>query len=51
MKNSYDLIEWRDYQLECIETIKHHFKTKDKQYIQLPTGAGKTFIFLRYLMK
>ena len=41
----------RVYQLECIKTIKNYFKENDKQYIQLPTGAGKTFIFLRYLME
>ena len=43
------LPELRDYQKNCIETLYNNFKTKDKQLIQLPTGAGKTFIFLNYL--
>lgn len=36
----------RDYQQECLEILK---KNKKKQLIQLPTGSGKTFIFLKYL--
>src|SRR5580692_2856807 len=39
----------RDYQQECIETIKNYFKEHDRQLIQLPTGAGKTWIFCKYL--
>jgi len=42
-------IEWRNYQLDCIETIKKHFQTSNKQLIQLPTGSGKTYIFLKYI--
>ena len=36
----------RDYQLDCLNTVNNHFKTHDKQLIVLPTGSGKTFIFL-----
>lgn len=39
----------RKYQSECIEKIHDHFKYHDRQLIQLPTGSGKTFIFLKYL--
>ncbi len=38
----------RDYQEECIEILQKDIK---KQLIQLPTGSGKTFIFLNYLRK
>lgn len=36
----------RDYQEECLEVMKQN---GNKQLIQLPTGSGKTFIFLKYL--
>lgn len=39
----------RDYQKECLQVIREHFKKNDKQLIQLPTGAGKTWIFCEYL--
>jgi superfamily II DNA or RNA helicase len=42
-------VELRKYQVDCIDTIYSTFKKQDKQLIQLPTGAGKTFIFLNYL--
>lgn len=45
------MIKLHDYQVECIETIKDHFKNNDRQIIQLPTGSGKTFIFLNFLKK
>lgn len=38
-------MELRNYQEECLEEMKHH----KKQLIQLPTGSGKTIIFLKYL--
>lgn len=38
----------RDYQNECISILESPLK---KQLIQLPTGSGKTFIFLNYLRK
>jgi len=40
-------IQLRDYQKECLEEIHKH----KKQLIQLPTGSGKTIIFLSYLRK
>jgi len=42
-------IQLREYQKECIKTIYQNFKGNRKQFIQLPTGAGKTFVFLHYL--
>jgi len=39
----------REYQIECIEKIESHFKNNDRQLVQLPTGAGKTWIFSSYL--
>ena len=41
--------ELRPYQKECLDIIINHFKNKKCQLIQLPTGAGKTRIFLEYL--
>lgn len=38
-----------DYQKECIGVIADTFKEKQKQLVQLPTGSGKTWIFLNYL--
>lgn len=38
----------RDYQLEAIDVIKSHFKSWNTQYIELPTGSGKTVTFLSY---
>jgi len=42
-------MELRDYQLECIQTMHSHFQDNDRQIIQMPTGAGKTITFLKYL--
>ncbi len=41
--------ELRPYQIECIDIIQEHFKSNSSQLIQLPTGSGKTRIFLSYL--
>ncbi len=41
----------RDYQKECVEIIENNFKKFDRQLIQLPTGAGKTWIFSQFLEK
>lgn len=38
-------IDLRDYQKECLKELTKH----KKQLIQLPTGAGKTIVFLSYL--
>jgi len=45
------MVELRDYQLECVDTIYKHFKKDNKQLIQIPTGGGKTWIFLEYLRR
>lgn len=37
------------YQQECLDTIIKTFKEKNSQFIQLPTGSGKTAIFLNYV--
>jgi len=42
-------IELRDYQQECLDTIVETFKTQRKQFIQLPTGSGKTMVFINYI--
>lgn len=42
-------IKLRPYQEDCIESIRSHFEKENRQLIQLPTGGGKTFIFLHYL--
>ncbi len=44
-------ITLHDYQIECIDVIANHFKKHDRQIVQLPTGSGKTFIFLNFLKK
>ncbi len=41
----------RDYQKECLDKIISHFENHNRQLVQLPTGAGKTIIFLNYLKK
>jgi len=38
----------RDYQIECLDILKKNVR---KQLIQLPTGSGKTVIFLKYLQE
>lgn len=43
------MIKLRPYQKECYDTIEKHFKKEDRQLIQIPTGGGKTTIFLSYL--
>lgn len=45
------MVIFRDYQLDCISAIETHFKHDNRQLIQMPTGAGKTFIFLEYLRR
>lgn len=42
-------IKLRPYQQDCVDAIASHFEKNDKQLIQIPTGGGKTFIFLHYL--
>jgi len=38
-----------EYQLSCIDTICKFWEKDNRQFIQLPTGAGKTYIFLHYI--
>ncbi len=45
------MVIFRDYQEKCIQTIHNHFKENSKQLIQLPTGSGKTYIFLEYIKR
>lgn len=37
------------YQKDCIDTILREFKSSNSQLIQLPTGSGKTVIFLHFI--
>ena len=41
----------RPYQKEAIKVIEKTFIDNDRQYIQMPTGSGKTFTFLSYARK
>jgi ATP-dependent helicase IRC3 len=45
------MVEFRDYQINCINTIHEKFKSTNRQLIQLPTGSGKTYVFLEYLSR
>lgn len=42
------MINLRPYQLEAIESIKQRFKGLERQYVEMPTGSGKTVTFLSY---
>ena len=42
-------LQLHDYQKECIGVIADTFKNRKNQLVQLPTGSGKTWIFLNYL--
>jgi DNA repair protein RadD len=43
------VIEFRDYQIACIDKIWEKMFTEGDQLIQLPTGSGKTIIFVGLL--
>lgn len=45
------MIEARQYQTQCVETIWRNFKIKDDQLVALPTASGKTIIFTLLLDK
>lgn len=45
------MIEARDYQDKCVDTIWRNMKIKDDQLIVLPTASGKTIIFTMLLDK
>lgn len=38
----------REYQKEAIKCITDTFKNNDRQYVEMPTGSGKTFTFFNY---
>ena len=38
----------RTYQTKVIQTIKETFKDRQRQFIEMPTGSGKTITFLSY---
>lgn len=42
------MLKLRPYQYHVIDCIKKAFESTNKQYIVMPTGAGKTFSFLSY---
>lgn len=42
------MIKLRPYQEEAIETIKNTFQERPRQYVEMPTGSGKTVTFLSY---
>ena len=41
----------RDYQIDTINKIHDKFCGYDRQYIEMPTGSGKTITFLSYAQK
>jgi superfamily II DNA or RNA helicase len=41
-------VKLRSYQTEVIQTIKDTFKDHQRQFIEMPTGSGKTITFLSY---
>lgn len=45
------MIEFRDYQVTCIDKIWNKMFSTQDQLIQLPTGSGKTIIFVGLLEK
>jgi ATP-dependent helicase IRC3 len=42
------LVKLKEYQTECIEKIIETFKNSNKQFVEMPTGSGKTITFLSY---
>ena len=42
------MINLRPHQIDAIQAIKKTFKASDRQYIEMPTGSGKTITFLAY---
>lgn len=45
------MIALRPYQEEAVQKIEETFKSRKSQYIELPTGAGKTITFLSLTVK
>jgi superfamily II DNA or RNA helicase len=42
-------VRLRQYQIDCVDSIKQGFKGGTRQLVQLPTGAGKAVILWSYL--
>jgi len=42
------MIKLKSYQEDAIEAIKDGFNRHQRQYIEMPTGSGKTITFLHY---
>lgn len=42
------MLNLRQYQLDAISTIKETFKHSNRQFVEMPTGSGKTVTFLSY---
>ncbi len=42
------MINLRQYQTDAIDAIRDTFSQEDRQYVEMPTGAGKTITFLSY---
>src|SRR5690349_5036525 len=42
-------MQLRPYQDQAHEAIDDAFKTRNRQYIEMPTGSGKTVTFLSYI--
>lgn len=42
------MVKLRSYQHDAIDAIKKTFKNQNKQYVEMPTGSGKTITFLSY---
>ncbi len=45
------MIKLRNYQIEAIDKIEEFFTTNNSQYIEMPTGSGKTVTFLHLAQK
>lgn len=45
------MVSLREYQLDAIAAIEKSFLESDRQFIEMPTGAGKTITFLSYAKK
>jgi superfamily II DNA or RNA helicase len=42
------MIKLKPYQEDAVHAIKETFEKNNKQYIEMPTGSGKTITFLHY---
>jgi len=43
------MVKLQTHQVDCIKAIDDYWKIDNRQLIQMPTGSGKTFVFLKYL--